>query len=491
MLERLAKTKRFSWLVALAAGLYPFLHYYNSNFDMADSWVQFLFLFSISFVLPLILICISPLVFKISFLRRFEKYRLAAINFAVFAGLISLLVFLSNKKVLVLTIFLAALLSFLLYKHLVKIIVLQLLLALLSSISLLPRLWFMANYSTSWTQIDNSLAEVNFVKTPNIYVIQPDGYTNFSELRKPPYNHLDTGFEIWLRQNNFVNYEGFRSNYNSTVTSNSSMFAMKHHYLQNTFKGNLKTFGAQEVIVGDYNNVLKILKRNNYKTYLITDNSYFIINRKNTLFDYCNIDQKDVKLYDTGPIAEADIIPDLNAVIQDASSTNNFYFIEKTIPSHIAYSKSYSLGVEGERLAYLERLETANTWVIDLIDVISKYDNNAMIIIVADHGGSVGLSYVKEIENKELTETETISVFSSLLSIKWPNNEVPDSLSFKSNVNLFRNIFSYLSDDKSLLNNLEPDKSFRPKYDGWSANYYECITEDYKVVFDVIEENKK
>jgi hypothetical protein len=475
-------SKKYPYIVALAAGLYPLLHYYNSNFDMADSWVQLLFLVSICLLLPLFLVLVSPAVFKLSFLQKFEKYRLAAINISMFCGLLSMLIFLSNRKIIVLVLFVACLISLFVYKQLSKIIILQLLLAVMSCISLVPRLWFMANYNAEWTHIEDDITLASFKKSPNIYVIQPDGYTNFTALREAPYNYHDTKFEDWLTARSFTTYPNFRSNYHSTVTSNSSMFAMKHHYLQNTYRGNLKTFGSQEVIVGDYNNVLKTLKHNNYKTHLITDNSYFIINRKKSLIDYCNIDQSDVKLYDTGGIPEADILPDLEKVLQTASKSNNFYFIEKTIPSHIAYTESSSTGIKNERIEYLQRLETANEWVQGLVDIIEGYDSNALIIIVADHGGYVGLTYTKEIETRQLTALETVSVFSSLLAIKWQNRENPSGIDIETNVNLFRNVFSVLSDDVNLLNNLEEDKSFIPRYEGGNGVFYECINEDYKVV---------
>lgn len=489
MFDKLALSKKFPCIVALAAGLYPFLHYYNSNFDMADSWVQLLFLIGICFLLPLTLVLVSPLIFKISFLQKFEKYQLAAINLALFAGLLSLLIFLSHRKTLVLVMFLTALGSMLVYKQLAKIVILQLLLAVMSFFTLIPRLIFVLNYSEDWTKIEEEVSRLHFKSTPNIYVIQPDGYTNFSELRKPPYDYLDTEFENYLADKGFVNYPHFRSNYHSTMTSNASMFAMKHHYLQNTYKGNLKTFGAQEAIVGDRNNALQILRNNGYTNHLITDNSYFTINRKMSLFDFCNVKQKDVKFYDTSGIPEADILPDLDEALRKTTATPNFFFIEKTIPSHVTYEESYSTGIEGERTLYLKRLETADEWVKGLISIIEKHDANPLIILVADHGGYVGLRYTKEVEVKELTELETISVFSSLLAIRWPNNNVP-SLNFKSNVNLFLNVFAYLSEDASILNYLEADKSFIPRYDGGSADFYECINENYQVEYIKLDEAK-
>ena len=293
----MAKSRNtYALKVSLAAGLYPFLHYYNGNFDMADSWLQFWFLVGICFVLPPILMVLTKFVFKIGVLRPLEKYRLAGVNLVVFFGLLAMLIFLGNKKEIAVVMLGGGLLSFLVYRYLNKIVVLQLVLAALSVVLLVPRLWFMATYSSDWTAISTPLKEVTLQTKPNIYVIQPDGYANFSHLDKPPYDFDNSQFEGWLAQQNFQNYPNFRSNYYSTLSSNSSLFAMKHHFYQNTYTGNLKTYGSQEVVVGPLNNTLNILENNGYTTHFITDNSYFLINGKQSNFDHCNIERQQIKL---------------------------------------------------------------------------------------------------------------------------------------------------------------------------------------------------
>ena len=53
------------------------------------------------------------------------------------------------------------------------------------------------------------------------------------------------------------------------------------------------------------------------------------------------------------------------------------------------------------------------------------------------------------------------SIFTSTLAIHWPNNNAPNyDTSFKSAVNVFRILFSYLGEDDSYLKNLQPDESF-------------------------------
>lgn len=53
------------------------------------------------------------------------------------------------------------------------------------------------------------------------------------------------------------------------------------------------------------------------------------------------------------------------------------------------------------------------------------------------------------------------SMFSSQLSILWPEELKPETnLNIKSSVNIFRFLFSQLSEQMDLLNYLEPDESY-------------------------------
>ncbi len=473
-------------VIGLGAGLYPLFHYYNGNFDIADTWYQLGFFLGISIVLPLALIAISHGIMKLSATLKHSSYWLTAINLAVFSGLLAFFIFLFDGWTITLFVVMAIVLSLRLHRFISKIVILQYLLAVMSLFTLVPKLMFMWNHSNEWAETSDGIDQADFKVYPNIYVIQPDGFTNFSELRKPPYNYEDPTFEQWLEERNFVNYPNFRSNYYSTLTSNSSMFAMKHHYYNNTYPGNLKTFGSQAVIVGD-NNWLRVLKHNGYKTHLITDNSFFLTNRKLEGYDFCNIPQSEVLLHDTGGIPGVRTVREFIDILDAADAPRNFYFIEKTTPGHIKYTDASSGGPEVERERYLHRLKTAESWTTQLVKNIQRLDPNPLIVIVADHGGFVGLNSVKEVHRRKLDSLETISVFSSQLSIHWPYDDTPDDLVFRSNVNVFRNIIAYLSQNKSFLDNREPDESFLPFYEGQKASYFLCIDDNGTVEYRSIE----
>ncbi|MEM7185191.1 MAG: hypothetical protein AAF466_00925 [Bacteroidota bacterium] len=463
----------------LAAGLYPFLHFYSNNFNIADSWVQFGFMVSLCLLLPVAIALVLPKIFELGPLKKLKKYSLTAFNLVFFICLLSLMIFHFKNMMLGGLLLAGGLLSLVAYRHLGKIVLLQFLLAVMSLFTLVPRLAFVLTYDDSWKEIAENLDEVTFKETPNIYVIQPDGYANFSVLRKPPYSNLDTTFEDYLVEKGFTNYRDTRSNYFNTLTSNTSAFAMKHHYYGNVNRKNEKTQDAMEDIVGD-NAALRILKNNNYTTHLFTDNSFFLLNRKRKAYDHCNIANSDLPMYRLGGLPGIDIIADLTESHKNEPEGPNFYFIERTVPGHIKTAKMGSAGAEKEREKWLASLERANDWLTQLIDLIDAHDPDALIVIMADHGGSVGLEYSAELKERTLNAEETLSVFSVITSIKWPDNEVPEGLQIKTNVNLFRNLFYHLSGNSLLMKSYQPDKTFVYNLEEGPLQVYECIDENGK-----------
>lgn len=480
--EFLSSKKQYPFLTIFVAGLYPFLHYFNSNLHISNTWKQVLYVSIISFVLPCALLIVSRYVVKLKPIKRFERYRLAFLNLATLLVLIGFLVFNFKKKATVLMIIIAFVLALFLYKHIKKIVVLQILISLMSLVTLVPVVYFAINQDNDeWASVSDDMLKTKLELTPNIFVIQPDGYVNRSEINKSPYLYDNSSFDSYLAEMGFDYYDHFRSNYYSTTTSNSSMFAMQHNYYSNTFHKSLKTFNSNEAIVGKHNNVLNILNQNEYRTHLFTDNSFFLVDRKPMVFDYCNVEYSKVSWVDCGPV-HADIIEDFNATMDTLNTNKNFFFIEKTIPGHISYYKRNSLGKEGERLRYLERLEDTNEWLKTLINRINEFDENALIIIVADHGGFVGLDYTLEATERPMNELETISTFSSMLAIKWPSQLANNTLEFKSTVNLFRTVFYGLSRQDEFKITL-PNTSYIPMYENGKAEFYECINANGNVVF--------
>lgn len=474
----------FPVITAIAAGLYPFLFYYNKNFTLLNSWTQFLFFLSFFIFIPIIIFfSISKFLEKSKIFKQHTKYAVPILNLCWFAFLIVLSTYGLRKEIIALVIFIAFFLAILLANHIKKIVVFQFILAVLVSAKLIPDLYKQITYSKDWMKQPDDIEETVFLKKPNIYVIQPDGYANFSELKKGYYNFDNSDFESYLNQNGFVLYNNFRSNYNSTLSSNSSMFMMKHHYLNSSSQigiGELRN--SRKNIVGN-NSVLSILKKNNYNTSLLLESSYLILNRPKIYYDYCNIDYSEISFFSRGFSLNKDNQKKLEELIKINKSLNNFYLIEKFLPGHISTFKSYSKGKEIERENYLENLELANLWLKETINIINKLDKDALIIIIADHGGYVGFESTSESYEKQTDRDLTYSIFTTTLAIKWPEGRPFFDDKLRSNVNLFRILFTYLSEDISLLDQLQVDKSLTVIKKNAPYGVYELIDEKGNVVF--------
>ena len=477
--------KQYPFLIALSSGLYPLLFYYNANYTLINSWSQFTFFVALFLMFPTVIFYfIYFLSRKIDLLQKFKNHIFTVLNFSWF-GFLLLLITKGIKVNFLVVILLSAFgLGIFFRKHLHKIIVLQLFLAAFVSLQLVPDIYTNFTYSDAWKNQADDIENMVFKTRPNIYLIQPDGYASFSELSKPPYNFDNSDFDTYLNHKKFKSYQNFRSNYYSTLSSNSSLFSMKHHYYNTPNKSSNEVYNSRDHIVGK-NPVLSILKNNDYKTFLLLHKSYLLVNRPKLAYDYCNIDYSELSFLARGFAIEKEIVEDLTHLVKTNTTTNNFFFIEHMSPGHVTPNKLDSKGIEGERQIYLDKLKESNLWLKSIISSIEENDKDALIIILADHGGFVGLEYTMETKIKQNNEAVVKSIFTTAFAVKWPDGTAPNyDGKLKTNVNLFRVLFTYLSGDESYLENLEEDKSYLKIHYGAPFGVYETIDENGNVVFD-------
>lgn len=475
-------------ICGLAIGLYPLLYYYDQNFTLINSWNQLAMFILVFILIPIGLCYIAQKIVKLLPDINILKFGLSILSFVYFLCLVSICVFELRLKMLALAGLIGVVLGFLFYKRLNKFVVFQLLLALVALPKTAVTVSTLLNSDMSWMEQPDAIVEAVFKKTPNIYVIQPDGYANFSELKGGNYSFDNSDFESFLEEKGFTFYPNFRSNYFSTLGSNSSMFSMKHHYYNDPKSGANEVYNARNVIVGE-NPVVKTFKNNGYTTNLLLEKPYLLVNKPKLGYDFCNIDETEISFLARGFEDTKDVFEALRLRLQSNSKTPEFYFIEKIIPGHINTIKKYSLGKEKERENYLEKVKKANTWLEKVVHVIDQEDPNALIVIVADHGGFVGMDYTLQCRTKQ-TDPELIkSIFTSMLAIKWPEGKAPDfDNQLKTNVNLFRVLITYLSENETLLNHLQPDRSYAMIQKDAPFGVYEYIDEDYETVFKLIQE---
>jgi len=470
-------------ITAVAAGLYPLLFYYTNNYKMINSWGHLGYFVSIFLLLPIVIFFVAHKVSGLSLFKKLQPFILPFLNIFFFFSYLNVALYAGFSWLRTIIIFgIAILLAILLRKFFKKIIGFQLILAVIGVFTLTPVVLKQLNYSKEWMAQPDAIEKAVFKKKPNIYFIQPDGYTNFSELKKGFYNIPNSDFENYLEENNFTSYPDFRSNYAATLPTNSAIFMMKHHYYNNG-SDFTETIDARNVIVSD-NSVLRILNNNGYRTFFLTEQPYFLTNKPKLGYDFCNFSTKEIDFVTTGIGEPKDVIEPFNNYLETYTDGPNFFFVEIFNPGHITNTMDDSRGVEGEREHYMESLTEANKKLTKLTESILEKDPEALIVIMADHGGFVGMTNTSESYTKNTDRDFVNSIFSTILSIHWPNGEAPEfDEELKSSVNLFRILTAYLSEENSYLENLQENGSYIIINFGAPQGVYQYLDDAGNVIF--------
>ncbi len=479
------KQFKFPVLLGIAAGLYPLFFYYTNNFTLVSSVKQLLFFVGLFLAVPTaVFVCIH-------FATRNHKVLLWRERLFTFLSVSFFLNFiqiclLASAEVLytLLAVMIGVVTAYFLYKHLRKIMVLQYVLALIGLFSLAPIIYKQATYSADWMRQSDDIVSVTFQQKPNVYYIQPDGYVNFSEVAKGAYQFNNNNFKAYLEETKFTLYDDFRSNYTATLISNASMFAMKHHY--NSYGFNLsEVINGREIVVTK-NPVLDIFKNNGYKTHFLPEWPFFLTSFAEMGYDECNFTlEEDVSFVGKGYYKQKDIIEPLKTFIDQEPNTPKYFFLQVFSPGHVEFYEKDSEGIAEERKQYLERLEETNVKLEQIITTIVENDPTAIIAILADHGGYVGLEYMKQIHSKTTSRNKLYSGFSTQLAIRWPEgtkNTYKNEL--RTNVNLFRVLFSHLGNKPEYLQHLEEDASFVTIEKDAPKGVYRCINSAGEIVFE-------
>lgn len=477
------KENLFPIITAIAAGLYPLLFYYTNNFKLINSWGHFGYFISLFLLSPIAVFFIVHKISKHNFFKKQQAYVLPFLNFFAFFFFLNIALYAGFNWFRTFVVFaIAVLLTFLLRKYFKKIIAFQFILAIIGVFTLTPVLIKQLNYSKEWMKQPDGIETAVFKKKPNIYYIQPDGYVNFSELKKSSYKIENSVFENFLKENNFKTYPNFRSNYAATLPSNSATFMMKHHYYNNG-SDFTETIDARGIVITD-NSVLKVLKHNNYRTFFLAEQPYFLASKPKLGYDFSSFSLKEIEFITKGIGEPRDVIEPFKNYLKTYNQGPNFFFIEIFNPGHIINKESKSKGIEGERAHYIESLTESNKKLTELTKTILKNDPEALIVIMADHGGFVGMRHTNESYTKNTDPDFVNSMFSTIMDIHWPNGEAPEiDVKLKSSVNLFRILVSYLSENDSYLSNLQPDKSYMIINFDAPKGVYEYLDNDGNVVF--------
>lgn len=464
-------------------GIYPFLFYVSNNFYATNSWENWGFYLLFFIGIPVVLFSIA--IALINNIKILAKYK----NQILFVLIILTVVFFTSyassltikKKLLLATLVISALASLKLSDRYKKLLPLIIVVSILPLSKLGYKVYDQLR-EKPWLQPKDNIEEVVFSKTPNVYVIQPDGYVNQSMMEGDLYNYKSDLYN-WLETKEYKIYNKFRSNYPASLNSNASLFAMQHHYFGSTLMPDLEMPYGRETISGD-NPVVRIFKKNGYHTFFIAEDEYFQQNRCEQLYDYTNTNIDDIPYFGRGGDLTRDVLADVKEAFKVEVDKPKFFFIEKCLPHHVHF-EIYENRIEAERLDYLSKIEEVNVWLKETINFIESQDPNAVIVILADHGGWVGVyDYPDMFSTRDATKIE--SIYAALCAIKWNGleNEGYDE-NLMSNVNVFRVLISALSENKALLNNLEADESYNLNNEGsLFKSVRKVIDKDGNVVYE-------
>jgi len=470
-------------LAGIGAGLYPLFFYYSNNYALINSWNHLGFFIVLFLIIPIVFFWLCHIIFK-KFGQKWKLKTYVFFNISAFLSFIALCLYAGVKLglfagALGIGAFFAAFLS----KHFKKFVLIQLVLAIINLFWLVPTIFEQLNYNDSWIQQPDNIEEAVFTKKPNVYYIQPDGYVNFSELNKGYYKLRENPHQGYLEGKDFELYPDIRSNYTSTVISNAATFMMKHHYYNYGFNFTEITNGRQ-IIMSD-NPVLKIFKNNGYKTHFISELPYLLANKPKIGYDKCNFNESNISYITNGFKGKQNVLDSLGRYLKEDIDKPKFFFIQIFKPGHVPSKKEEAKGHEGDKELWVQNLELSNQQQQEVIDTILATDPNALIMIMSDHGGYLGWENMMGIRTKTEDEMKLRSAFSTNLAIKWPDKAPPNfDTRFKSGVNVFRILFSYLSDDLSYLENLQDESSYTIIQYGAPKGIYKVLDANGKMVFE-------
>ena len=452
--------KDYPLVAGLAASLYPTLYYYSNNFSMLDTWVHFIYLMGMFVCVPVAIFYVLHKISQLAVFSKYKKYVIPFLSVFVFFFILKTLLYVPiERKLIAYSIAAGALFAYFLHKHVKKLIVLQFLMAIVAFFVLTKELYNRLTYDDSWKEQPDDIEQVVFQKKPNVYFFEPDGYVGFQQLKEPPYSFDNSSFEGFLSENSFKTYPDFRTNYITTQASNGATFTMKHHYYD--FNLELEEVEkASEIIITD-NPVLNIFKNNGYETYFVSSSRYFMLNRPELGYHHTNIDYDNIKYLHKGMGEREPVVEPFLNFLNDGIDKPKFFFVQFLFPWHVSSLEHLSGGVEEEREKYLDRLDEANTMLTTMISAVLEKDPDALILIMADHGGYVGLRYTRECYAPVEEPALINSILKSNLTIRWPGNEIPTfDDKMDSPVNVFRILFSHLSGNDAYAENIQPDESF-------------------------------
>lgn len=439
----LLSEKHYWWTVTLLPGAYSIIYLYFKNYTVVNSWQQFTNFTVFFIVIPSIVFLIVDYFFKkkIPEKRNQLYWSFLLINFSI---IFSLSMYLGWRwKALIAFGLLVLAASFFMAKHYKKIVLLLGIMCVIAFIQLSYYFTITVVISNDWVK-PMPFENILFKNKPNVYLIQPDGYVGKNAGSNELYRLNNQQFYTKLSDEGFVFNHDYRSNYPTTLASNSSLFTAQHHYLNYGNMGG-ELINARDIILGN-NPVLNTFKNNGYETHLILEHSYLMLNYPKVAYDTNNVATSELSILLPNYFLGKDYLADFKSQVNQASESPQFYFLEILHPGHISFSKDREDAIAHETTKYKKEITSISQQLIDISSFIKEKDPNGIILIVADHGGFVGYThtgaaYNKPDENMAYKE----SVFNALYAVKAPEDFASYTKIVDSSIEVFPALFDYLA----------------------------------------------
>jgi len=332
----------------------------------------------------------------------------------------------------------------------------------------------MEEYSAIKENIRIPIIQSDVVDKPDVYFILLDAYSGDVTLEKD-YNFDNSKFKNELRDRGFFVQEPSYSNYPNTEAALPSILNMMYLDSINEIVG--KDSDDKKILIElrDGNNVMDIFNNNGYDlTYIFggataspsDDTEFEIVCGRGFLNMNEDLQRSIVHTYFSVQYLRTMMFNDFRAHdIQCARNEvlnfeNNdqvpqYLHVHMYLPhppliydsegNKIQNTFSYNRFDPSLRDAYLEQTIYTNKITIEMIDSIQQKDDSAVIIVMSDHGGRLGINW----ENPTVMDYNR--AFNNLSAFYFPGheNEIPEGI---TPVNAFRVFFNtYLDTDYEIL----------------------------------------
>jgi len=309
---------------------------------------------------------------------------------------------------------------------------------------------------------------------PDVYLIILDAYSGDITLERD-YNFDNSKFKNELRERGFFVQKPSYSNYPNTEAAIPSIMNMM--YLDSINETVGKNSNDKKILIEliEGNNVMDIFHENGYhitnfyggaKSSPSSDNEYEIVCGRGLLNMNEDLQRSIVETYFSVAFLRHMLYDDLRyhdleCIISNMLEFEKKYDRPQYIHSHLFLphppflydangdraSPTYSTDRFDENLrdAYLEQTLFANKIALEMIDSIQKRNDNAVIIVMSDHGGRLGIDWYNP------TEMDYYRGFNNLSAFYFPGHEdeIPEKV---ATVNTFRVFFNtYFNTDYEIL----------------------------------------